>query len=155
MKPRMTCALLTLALLVTATTTYAAEPAPQVVTVSGAWARATPPGTAVAAVYLTLSGGPQADRLVGAATPRAAMTQIHVVSEVDGMARMRPVEGVDVPAHTSVALAPQGTHLMLMNVPQPLVAGERFPLTLQFEQAGRIDVSVEVRAPDTAPPHAH
>ena len=132
MKPRMTCALLTLALLVTATTTYAAEPAPQVVTVSGAWARATPPGTAVAAVYLTLSGGPQADRLVGAATPRAAMTQIHVVSEVDGMARMRPVEGVDVPAHTSVALAPQGTHLMLMNLPQPLVAGERFPLCLFY-----------------------
>ena len=155
MKPRMTGALLALALLSTATTTYAAEPAPQVVTVSAAWARATPPGMAVAAVYLTLSGGPQADRLVGAATPRAAMTQIHVVSEVDGMARMRPVEGVDVPAHKSVALAPQGTHIMLMNLPQPLVAGERFPLTLQFEQAGRIDVSVEVRAPDTALPPAH
>jgi hypothetical protein len=155
MKPRMTGALLALALLITATTTYAAEPAPQVVTVSAAWARATPPGTAVAAVYLTLNGGPQADRLVGAATPRAAMTQIHVVSEAEGMARMRPVEGVDVPAHKSVALAPQGTHIMLMNLPQPLVAGERFPLTLQFEQAGRIDVSVEVRAPDTAPPPAH
>ena len=44
---------------------------------------------------------------------------------------------------------------MLMDLPQPLVAGERFPLTLQFEQAGSIEVSVEVRAPDTAPPHAH
>lgn len=155
MKPRATLALAALAFLCTVAPTHAAEPAPHAVTVSAAWARATPPGTAVAAVYLTLSGGPQADRLVGAATPRAAMTQIHVVSEVDGMARMRPVEGVDVPAHTSVALAPQGTHLMLMNLPQPLVAGERFPLTLQFEQAGRIDVSVEVRAPDTAPPPVH
>ncbi len=155
MKPRMTLALLALALLSTATTTYAAEPAPQVVTVSAAWARATPPGMAVAAVYLTLSGGPRADRLVGAATPRAAMAQIHVVSEAAGMARMRPTEGVDVPAHKSVALAPQGTHIMLMDLPRPLVAGERFPLTLQFQQAGRIDVSVEVRAPDTVPPPAH
>ncbi len=155
MKPRMTLALLALALLSTATTTYAAEPAPQVVTVSAAWARATPPGMAVAAVYLTLSGGPQADRLVGAATPRAAMAQIHVVSEEAGMARMRPTEGVDVPARKSVALAPQGTHIMLMNLPRPLVAGEHFPLTLQFEQAGKIGVSVEVRAPDTAPPPAH
>jgi hypothetical protein len=151
----MTLALLALALLSTATTTYAAEPAPQVVTVSAAWARATPPGMAVAAVYLTLSGGPRADRLVGAATPRAAMAQIHVVSEAEGMARMRPTEGVDVPARKSVALAPQGTHIMLMNLPRPLVAGERFPLTLQFEQAGKIDVSVEVRAPDSAPPQAH
>ena len=154
MKPRMTLALLALALLSTATTTHAAEPAPQFVTVSAAWARATPPGMAVAAVYLTLSGGPRADRLVGAATPRAAMAQIHVVSEAAGMARMRPTEGVDVPAHKSVALAPQGTHIMLMNLPRPLVAGERFPLTLQFEQAGKIDVNVEVRAPDSAPPQA-
>ena len=155
MKPRMTLALLALALLSTATTTHAAEPAPQFVTVSAAWARATPPGMAVAAVYLTLSGGPRADRLVGAATPRAAMAQIHVVSEAAGMARMRPTEGVDVPAHKSVALAPQGTHIMLMDLPRPLVAGERFPLALQFQQAGRIDVSVEVLAPDTAPPPAH
>ena len=44
---------------------------------------------------------------------------------------------------------------MLMDLPRPLVAGERFPLTLQFQQAGKIDVSVEVRAPDTAPPPAH
>jgi hypothetical protein len=134
---------------------YATEPAPQAVTVSAAWARATPPGMTVAAVYLTLVGGSQADRLVGAGTPRAEMAQIHVVSEAEGMARMRQTEGVDVPAHKSVALAPQGTHIMLMDLPRPLVAGERFPLTLQFEQAGTIGVSVEVRAPGAAPPAAH
>lgn len=155
MKPRLTFASIALALLGTTAPTYAAEPAPQAVTASAAWARATPPGMAVAAVYLTLVGGPQADRLIGAATPRAAMTQIHVVSEAEGMARMRPAAGIDVPARKSVALAPQDTHIMLMDLPRPLVAGERFPLTLQFQQAGRIDVSVEVRAPDTAPPTAH
>jgi hypothetical protein len=110
---------------------------------------------AVGAVYLTLVGGPQDDRLVGAETPRAAMAQIHVVSEADGMARMRQTTGVDVPARTSVKLAPQGTHIMLMDLPRPLVAGERFPLTLQFERAGRIVVDVEVRAPGAAPPAAH
>jgi copper(I)-binding protein len=94
----------------------AVEPA-RTVSVSAAWARATPPGMAVAAVYLTLTGGAQADRLVGAETPRAAMAQIHVVSEAEGMARMRETEGVDVPAHESVALAPQGTHIMLMELP--------------------------------------
>ena len=155
MKPRVTLALLALALLHPAAPTYAAEPAPQAVTVSAAWARATPPGMTVAAVYLTLGGGPRADRLVGASTPRAAMAQIHVVSEAAGMAQMRPTEGVDVPARESVALAPHGTHIMLMNLSRPLVAGERFPLTLHFEQAGRIEVSVEVRAPGTAPPPAN
>lgn len=155
MKRHLAAAAFALALANLAAPTYAAEPALQTVAVSGAWARATPPGMTVAAVYLTLTGGPRTDRLVGAATPRAAMAQIHVVSETAGMARMRPTEGVEVPAHASVALAPQGTHIMLMDLPQPLVAGEHFPLTLQFEQAGKIGISVEVRAPGATPPAAH
>lgn len=154
MNRRATVAMLALALAHIAAPSQATGPAPHTVTVSGAWARATPPGMAVAAVYLTLQGGPVADRLIGAETPRAAITQIHVVSEAEGMARMRPTAGVDVPAYKSVALAPQGTHIMLMDLPQALVAGERFPLTLQFEQAGKIDVGVEVRAPGVGPPPA-
>ena len=155
MKRRATIALFALAVSSSIAPIYASEPSPPAVAVSAAWARATPPGMAVAAVYLTLVGGPRADRLVGAATPRAAMAQIHVVSAAEGMARMRPTEGVDVPAHKSVALAPQGTHIMLMDLPRPLVAGERLPLTLQFEHAGKISISVEVRAPGAAPPAAH
>lgn len=155
MKRRVTFGLLALAIVRVGAPVDAAEPAPGNVSVSAAWARATPPGMTVAAVYLTLTAGSQADRLVGAATPRAAMAQIHVVSETAGMARMRATAGVDVPAHSSVALAPQGTHIMLMDLPRPLVAGERVPLTLQFERAGKVGVEVAVRAPDAAPPAAH
>lgn len=133
----------------------AADSQASAITVRAAWARATPPGTSVAAVYLTLVGGSRPDRLVGAETVRAAMTQIHVVTDADGMARMRPVAGVDVPAHKTLSLAPQGTHLMLMNLPQPLVAGERFPLSLQFDLAGKLNVSVEVRGAGDAAPAAH
>lgn len=155
MMRRVTFTLVALALAQFAAPADAVPPATGSVSVSAAWARATPPGMAVGAVYLTLVGGPQGDRLVGAETPRAAMAQIHVVSEAAGMARMRQTEGVDVPARMSVKLAPQGTHIMLMDLPRPLVAGERFPLTLQFERAGRIVVDVEVRAPGAAPPAAH
>jgi copper(I)-binding protein len=74
------------------------------------------------------------------------------VTEVDGMARMRETEAVDVPAGRSVRLAPQGTHIMLMSLSQPLVAGERFNLTLQFAKAGKREISVQVVAPDADPP---
>jgi hypothetical protein len=147
--------LLVAAILAAAWPAGAADSQASAIAVRDAWARATPPGTSVAAVYLTLVGGSRPDRLVGAETARAAMTQIHVVTEAEGMARMRPIDGVDVPARKTVSLAPQGTHLMLMNLPQPLVAGERFPLSLQFESAGKVDVSVEVRGPGDAPPAAH
>jgi hypothetical protein len=141
-----------LALCSVAASVPAAEPGPSV---RAAWARATPPGTTVAAAYLTIVGGAQADRLVSAATARAGMTQIHEVTEAAGMARMRPVEGVDVPAHQTVLLGPQGLHLMLMQLSQPLVAGERFPLTLTFARAGEVEVDVAVRAPDESAPPAH
>ncbi len=64
---------------------------------------------------------------------------------------MREAAGVDIPAGATVVLAPQGTHLMLMGLPQPLVAGERFPLTLEFARAGTLVVSVRVVAPGDEP----
>lgn len=128
---------------------------PSALTVRDAWARATPPGAGVAAAYLTIVGGADADRLVGASTSVAAMTQIHSVTESDGMARMRETDGVEVPAGQRVVLAPQGLHLMLMNLQQPLVAGQHFVVTLRFAHAGTREVSVAVVAPDQAPPAAH
>jgi periplasmic copper chaperone A len=124
-------------------------------TATAAWTRATPPGSDVAAVYLTIHGGKQPDRLVSASTPRAAMAHLHAVEVAGGVSKMRPVAGVDVPAGGMVKLAPQGLHLMLMGVERPLVAGETFPLTLHFEHGGDLGVTVEVRsataAADTAP----
>ncbi|MGI9247186.1 MAG: copper chaperone PCu(A)C [Steroidobacteraceae bacterium] len=130
------------------------EPAQLVV--RDAWARATPPGAAVAAVYLTIVGGTRADRLLGASTEAAAMTQIHAVTESQGMSRMRETDGVAVPAGATVVLAPQGLHLMLMNLAQPLAVGESIELALTFEQAGRRTVTVKVVPPDQpAAPAAH
>lgn len=123
--------------------------------VRNAWARAMPPGAGVAAVYLTIVGGDAADRLTGASTERAAMTQVHAVTEHEGMARMREADGVAVPPGATVVFAPGGLHLMLMNVQAPLVAGQRFEVTLTFEHAGTRAVDVEVLAPDQAPPSAH
>lgn len=126
--------------------------------VSDAWARATPPGVDVGAAYLTITGGSASDRLVGASTDRAAMVHLHETGESDGVATMRPVDGVAVPAGKRVVLAPKGTHIMLMGLKRPLTAGETFPLALRFEAAGEQVVQVRVRAagdvePGAAAPH--
>jgi copper(I)-binding protein len=115
-------------------------------TISDAWARATPPGLEVGAAYLVITGGIRADRLIGASTPRAAMVDMHEVIEADGIAKMRPIEAVAVPARAKVTLAPQSTHLMLMGIDAPLVAGQTFPLTLQFAESPAQTVTVTVRA---------
>jgi hypothetical protein len=45
-------------------------------------------------------------------------------------------------AGAKVELKPGGYHVMLMELKQPLKNGDRFPLTLTFEKAGKIEVSV-------------
>jgi len=126
--------------------------------VSDAWARATPPGVSVGAAYLTITGGSTSDRLVGADTDRASMVQLHTVEESGGVASMRQVDGVPVPAGKRVVLAPGGTHIMLMGLGKPLLAGETFPLQLRFENSGERVVQVTVRAagePGPAAPAEH
>ena len=121
--------------------------------VSQAWARATPPGVEVGAAYMVIEGGGRPDRLVGASSQRADMVELHDVTEVDGLARMRGIEALEIPARGRVELAPKGRHLMLMGLSAPLVAGQRFDVTLRFEVSGPQVVTVTVRpATDGAAP---
>ena len=41
-------------------------------------------------------------------------------------------------------LKPGAVHIMLVGLKQPLQAGKSFPLTLEFEKAGKREVSVAV-----------
>lgn len=115
------------------------------------WSRATPPGATVGAGYLVIRNtGKAADRLVGAATPAAAMVQIHEIRMADGEMQMREVEALEIPAGGSVRLEPGGLHLMLMDLTAPLVTGTTVPVTLEFAGAGPIPVELAV-APPGAP----
>jgi hypothetical protein len=69
----------------------------------------------------------------------------------DGVARMRPIEGgVVVPAGGSATLAPGGMHIMLMSLNEPLEVGKVFPLTLEFDDGGSIEVEVAVLSAEEA-----
>lgn len=150
---RMTLGLALAVLSILALTGRAADaPVPRsTVTAQDAWLRATPPGATIAAGYLSLVGGEHPARLVGAASERAARVEIHATLEQDGMMSMRPVAGVDVPARGRVALAPMGTHLMLIGLDAPLVAGQRVRLTLSFADGSSLPVEATVRPAGTLP----
>ena len=116
--------------------------------VTDAWVRATVPGQKVAGAYLEIRSGSNA-RLVGVRTPVAKTAEIHSMSNVGGVMKMRRLKGLDLPAGQSVRLEPGGNHIMLLDIKKPLDAGERVPLTLVVEQKGKrksISVQAEVRA---------
>jgi periplasmic copper chaperone A len=59
--------------------------------------------------------------------------------------KMRRVESIDLPAGQPVSLKPNGYHIMLMGLTQPLKEGQTFPLTLTFAKAGPENLSVTVQ----------
>ncbi|MDP5084295.1 MAG: copper chaperone PCu(A)C [Yoonia sp.] len=77
--------------------------------------------------------------------------EIHTTEFTDGIARMKHIDGIPVPAGETVTLAPGGLHVMFMGLNgDPLEIGETIPATLVFAQAGEIPVTFEVVARDMA-----
>ena len=131
-----------------------AAPAADAPIVTDAWARATPPGTTVGAAYMNIQGGKHADQLVDASSDRAAMVHLHSVEEKDGVSKMRAIDAVEIPAGQRVTLAPKSTHVMLMGLDGPLVAGQTFVVTLRFAKAGEQPVTVTVKPATATDDHA-
>jgi periplasmic copper chaperone A len=118
--------------------------------VTQVWSRAMPPTAPTGAVYFTLQNpGDEPDRLIGVNTPRAKKAELHTHVHEGEMMRMRQIDSIEVPAGGRVELKPGSSHVMLFQLSEPLVAGERFPLTLKFEHAGEVTVDVSIR--DQAP----
>jgi periplasmic copper chaperone A len=118
------------------------------ITVEQPWARATPGGAKTGAAYMTLDNkSGTADRLTGVSSDVADKLQIHEMKVENGVMKMREIAGgLPIPAGGSVALKPGSYHVMLIGLKKPLTAGEKFPLTLTFEKAGNISVTVPVQA---------
>ncbi|HAQ85390.1 MAG TPA: copper chaperone PCu(A)C [Pseudomonas sp.] len=119
------------------------------------WSRAMPPSAPTGAVYFTLQNpGDAPDRLLGVHTPRAKKAELHTHVHEGDMMRMKQIDSIEVPAGGQVEFKPGSSHVMLFELSAPLAAGERFPLTLEFEHAG--EVTVEVSIQDKAPtPSTH
>lgn len=126
------------------------------VIVSTPWSRATPASAQVAGGYVEIrNAGYSPDRLVGATVEVAGRVEIHEMSVVDGVMRMRPLpNGLIIPGGRTVTLAPGGYHFMFMELRRPLAQGERIKGTLIFERSGSIDVQFDVGGLGSAgPPH--
>jgi copper(I)-binding protein len=114
---------------------------------------ATPPDAVVAAAYMDIVSA-QGDRLTGASMPAAERVEIHESRLQDGVARMRPLQDVDLAPGQRFAFEPGGVHFMIIGLKQPLVADARIPFTLHFERAGEMPIELVVTAAGAAP-HSH
>lgn len=100
------------------------------------WAR--PSVTGAAAVFLAMSNlGRSTERLVGGTTPIAKEV---LLRDEDG----NPLEYLELPPHHPLALRPGRRYIALHGLKGPLALDDSFPLTLRFEHAGDVTVTVMV-----------
>jgi copper(I)-binding protein len=125
-------------------------------TITEGYAISAGPSARTGAAFMAITNaGDAPDRLIAARTPAAERVELHTHILTDGVARMREVEGgIPLPAGETVLLERGGLHVMLMGLTGPLEEGTAVDLTLVFEGAGEVDVSVPVDRNRIANPDA-
>lgn len=131
------------------------------ITVTHPFVRATPPGATTGSGYMAiLNTAAETDRLIAVlpAADVAKRVTLHRTTLDDGVSKMLPLDGIDIPASTQIVIGEEGTHLMFEELAAPFGEGELLGATLVFEHAGNVAVTFEVE-PFAADPidviHAH
>ncbi len=116
-------------------------------TIGHPYARPTVPGQVVGGGFLSIANKGADDRLLSATSAAAKSVEMHTMSMDGDVMRMRQVDGIALPAGKTVDLKPGALHLMFIGLKAPLKAGDTLPVTLKFEKAGEVKVTVNVQAP--------
>lgn len=116
------------------------------IVIGQAQARATMGKMPNSAAFLQIENkGKSDDALLSASSPAAERVEIHSMSMEGDVMKMRAVDSIDIKAGDKIEMKPgHGYHLMLMKLKKPLKAGEKFPLTLNFRKAGKVQLNVDV-----------
>lgn len=144
----------TAVLAVVAATAMAHEYTAGAIQIEHPWARASIGQAPNSAGFLSLENkGDTPDALIAAEGDVAGRIELHTHINEGGVMMMRPVEKIEVPAHSTVKLEPGGLHIMLIGLKRRLEDGERVPLVLVFEKAGRVAVELAVEKLGAAMDH--
>ena len=121
------------------------------------WVRATPPTAKAGGGFLVVTNkGTTADRLVSATSGASQKVEIHEMKMDGTVMRMRELEsGLEIPPGASVTLKPGSYHIMFMDLKAPFTKGNKVPVTLVFEKAGKVDVQFAVQDMGSAAPMKH
>ena len=140
------------------TSALAAPALAQSITVEDSYARASRTNAPVGAAFMTITNsGDEDDRLISATSDAAPRVELHThLMDTNGVARMVEVEdGILVPAGSSHKLMRGGDHIMLMGLTESLEQGGEITVTLTFENAGDVNLTVPVDNERQPAHHGH
>jgi copper(I)-binding protein len=132
--------------------------------VTSPWSRATDAADGTAVGFMTISNtGGDADALISASCDGALVTSLHDTAREKGLPKSlganlvhvkTTVPQLDLPAHSTVVMTPQGVHLLMENRATGIKQGQQVSCLLRFRYAGPMDIQLMVGPADAtgAPP---
>lgn len=98
------------------------------------------------AAYMTITNdGEEVDVLLSIETDAADVVEIHEVTMTGDVMAMSPLhDGLEIPAGEAAVFEQGGYHLMLVGLTGSLISGESYEMTLTFENAGDVTITVPV-----------
>ena len=116
-----------------------------VVGIMNAWVREADPAAKANAGYMTLTNAaPDELRLVAVQSDAFDKVEMHEMTVVDGMMKMRELDKLVIPPNGQARFAPGGQHLMMKGPRDFLTSGQTVTMTLVFDSGLRQTVAVEV-----------
>ncbi len=114
------------------------------------WIVAVPPNAKASAAFMTLvNQGDTKIEVVGGSCEIAGLVEPMIGTDDHGMAGMKSVPALTIPAKGELVLKPGGDHIMLMKLNRAPKEGETLKLTLKLSCG--CEIAVEAPASKTAP----
>ncbi|MCB8920779.1 MAG: copper chaperone PCu(A)C [Ardenticatenaceae bacterium] len=117
--------------------------------VNDVWGRTSPMAAANGAFYMQITNNTgEDDKLLSASTDACGTVELHEMYMKEGdVMGMRPVPDgyIALPKGEMVELKVGGLHVMCIGKNQEFNAGDSIPITLQFENAGTMEVTADIR----------
>lgn len=105
------------------------------------WADPSEPGQTEAPVYFSIQGIRAADRLIKAYSPQIAES---VEMRKGSDRKAPPLLEIGVPLVEKIEYFADQNHLLLKGLKVPLVYTKSYPMTLVFEKAGLVNITLSV-----------
>lgn len=152
---RVTQTIWSLLLLLGAAAATAADAPP--IKITDAWIRGGPASAKVMAAYLTIENSAKTpDQITGMKSDAFAKIEAHRTAIQNGVARMVPVDPIDIPAEGVFKFEPNGTHIMLMGAAPSVKNAKAVNVQLTFKNAGTLNVDVPIKtSSETMNDHQH
>lgn len=135
-----------LAISISHTPTSAADYSVGDIKISNPWTRATPKGARIGGGFMTITNtGREPDRLVGGSVVVSPTFEVHEMKMDGGIMRMRALaDGLEIKPGATVELKPGSYHVMMIGLKDQLVEGGTVKGTLEFKNAGTVEIAYKV-----------